>query len=255
MNESKSRNISIIIVALILAIGAIICCYVGVYGLAEYKRQKNSISINGIAEQQIKSDFIVWTCGYNIRAKDIQEGYRNLEAAKEMVKKYLMDNGISESKIVFESISIYENYAKGAAGDTTNTIESYDLYQSATIQSEEVDKITEISRNITELIGEGIDLESYSPEYHYTQLSDLKISLIADATADATKRATMIAENAGSKLGKLKYAKIASMKIKPLYSDGSDYYDYYDYYYDTDNDTASLEKEVTVTVYCSFEID
>jgi hypothetical protein len=70
--------------------------------------------------------------------------------------------------------------------------------------------------------------------------------MLAAATKDATKRAQMIAENAGSQLGNLTYADMGVMQITPLYSNEiSDY---------GISDTTSLEKEITAVVHCTFKI-
>jgi hypothetical protein len=78
--------------------------------------------------------------------------------------------------------------------------------------------------------------------------------MLAEATLDATRRAELIAENAGSKLGELTHAKLSSIKVAPLYSVPDDYDEFYGYSSYVDKDTASLEKEVTVSVYCTFEV-
>ena len=258
MNENKQRIIGNIIIALILSVAMVASCFVGVNGLAEYKRRKYDIDIKGYTTQQITSDLIVWSGIYDVDAENLKEGYNALEGNKEIVKNYLMDKGITEEDLVFSSISIYENYLVNEQGVYTNEIVNYTLAQTVTISSNEIVKVTDISRNATELLNEGVQFESYAPEYHYTKLEDLKVSMLADATKDATKRAELIAENAGSKLGGLTNAKVSSIKIAPLYSVPDDYYDEYNYYgYSSyvDNDTVSLEKEVTVSVYCSFEIE
>lgn len=258
MNENKNRIIGNIIIALILSAAMIASCFIGVNGLAEYKRKKYDIDIKGYTTQKITSDLIVWSGIYDIDSENLKDGYNVLEGTKKIVKSYLMDKGIAEEDLVFSSISIHENYIVNEQGVNTNEIGSYRLAQTVTISSNEIDKVTDISRNATELLNEGVHLESYAPEYHYTKIEDLKVSMLADATKDATKRAGLIAENAGSKLGKLTNAKVSSIKITPLYSVPDDYYDddyYYGYSSYVDNDTVSLEKEVTVSVYCSFEID
>jgi hypothetical protein len=258
MSENKPRIISNIIIALILSISIIISCFIGVNGLAEYKRKKYDIDIKGYTTQQITSDLIVWSGIYDVVADNLKDGYNVLEKDKDKVKKYLVGKGIAEEELIFSSISISENYVVNELGSITSEIGGYTLAQTVTISSDEIDKVTEISRNATELLNEDVQFESYAPEYHYTKLEDLKVSMLADATKDATKRAELIAENAGSKLGGLTHAKVSSIKITPLYSVPDDYYDEYDYYYGygnyVDNDTVSLEKEVTVSVYCTFEI-
>lgn len=258
MNENKQRIIGNIIIALILSAAMVASCFAGVNGLAEYKRRKYDIDIKGYTTQQIISDLIVWSGIYEVEAENLKDGYNALEGNKEIVKNYLMDKGIVEEDLIFSSISTIENYKVNELGAYTDEIGSYTLAQTVTISSNEIDKVTDISRNATELLNEGVQFESYAPEYHYTKLEDLKVSMLADATKDATKRAKLIAENAGSKLGVLTHAKVSSIKISPLYSVPNDYYDDYDYYgYSSyvDNDTVSLEKEVMVSVYCSFEIE
>lgn len=256
MNESKSKVIGNIIVAIILGAAMIFSCFIGVKGLADFKQKKYSIDIKGYAKQQITSDLIVWSGVYDVQAVNPKDGYNLLEADKEKVKRYLMNKGFSEDQLIFSSISITENHVLNEYGGYTNEIKDYNLIQTVTISSSEIDKVTEVSRNATELLNEGVQFQSYAPEYHYTKLEDLKVSMLAEATQDATKRAQLIAENAGSKLGQLTNAKLSSIKVAPLYSVPDEYYNDYGYYgrY-VDNDTVSLEKEVTLTVSCSFEID
>jgi hypothetical protein len=256
LNESKSKVIGNIIVAIILGAAMIFSCFIGVKGLADFKQKKYSIDIKGYAKQQITSDLIVWSGVYDVQAVNPKDGYNLLEADKEKVKRYLMNKGFSEDELIFSSISITENHVLNEYGGYTNEIKDYNLIQTVTISSSEIDKVTEVSRNATELLNEGVQFQSYAPEYHYTKLEDLKVSMLAEATQDATKRAQLIAENAGSKLGQLTNAKLSSIKVAPLYSVPDEYYNDYGYYgrY-VDNDTVSLEKEVTLTVSCSFEID
>lgn len=252
MKEHKFRLIGNISVAFILAVAMICSCMIGVKGLAEYKRKKNSINITGYSIQQITSDLIVWSGYYDVQAADLKEGYATLETDKKKVINYLVNKGYTEEELIFSSISISENHALNEYGGSTNEIVDYTLAQTVTISSDEIDRVTELSRNATELLNEGIHFQSYAPEYHYTKLEDLKVRMLAEATQDATKRAKLIAENAGSQLGDLTYAKLSSIKVTPLYSlpNESDW-GYSSY---VDNDTVSLEKEVTVKVYCTFEI-
>ncbi len=62
----------------------------------------------------------------------------------------------------------------------------YILTQSLQIESNDVEKVEKISREITELLNKGIQFYSQSPRYYYTKLADLKIEMISKATEDAT---------------------------------------------------------------------
>ncbi len=246
MNESKNKITANIVIAVIVVVGIIISSMVLADGVVKIKGGDNRIIVTGSAKQQITSDLIVWTGSFSAKSPILQEAYARLEADKNKVQDYLEKQGVPEDKIVFSSINTNPYYIVLPSGQYTSDIDYYELNQTVTISSEEIDKITEISRNVTELINEGIQFQSNSPQYMYTKIADMKVTMLAEATKDARKRGEMIAENAGNKLGKLKYADMGVIQITPLYSNEvSDY---------GMNDTYSLEKEITAIVHCEFEI-
>jgi hypothetical protein len=254
MNESKTKTIGNIIVALILSMAVIFSCFIGVNGLAEFRRKKYDINIKGYTKQQILSDWIVWSGYFDVQAESLKDGYAVLESDKVKVNSYLLGKEFQAEDLIFSSISISERYALNEYGGYTNEVIGYNLAQTVTISSDEIDRVTELSRKATELLNDGVQFQSQAPEYHYTKLEDLKVSMLAEATQDATKRAELIAVNAGSKLGELTHAKLSSIQVTPLYSVPNDYYDWYGYGSYVDNDTVSLDKEVTVSVNCTFEV-
>lgn len=247
MNEfSNKRAVSNIIVAIILVIGAIASSMILIGGVVKVKSSQTNIVVTGSAKQQITSDLIVWTGSFNTQSNQMQDAYTKLETSRQKVSDYLIKQGIAEEDIVFSSINTNINYVMNDYGVYTNIVDSYNLSQTITISSDEIDKITDISRKATELLSEDVAFQSDPPQYFYTKLADMKVNMLAEATADAKKRAEMIAEKAGNKLGDLKYADMGVMQITPLYSNEiSDY---------GINDTSSLEKEITAVVHCKFEV-
>ena len=59
----------------------------------------------------------------------------------------------------------------------------------------------------------GIELNSNAPEYYYTKLNELKIDLLAKASADARVRAKTIAENSNASLSGIKKANMGVFQI------------------------------------------
>lgn len=247
MNELKSKITSNIVIALIAALAIVASSMILVGGVEAVKGGNNKIMVTGSAKQQITSDLIVWTGSFTAKSPALQEAYTKLEADKAKVMDYLLKQGVPDDKIVFSSINTNTYYIVLPSGQYTSDVDYYELNQTVTISSGEIDKVTEISRNVTELINEGIQFQSNAPQYMYTKIADMKVTMLAEATKDARKRAEMIAENAGNKLGQLKYADMGVIQIAPLYSNEvSDY---------GMNDTYSLEKEITAIVHCEFEIN
>ncbi|HWQ79903.1 MAG TPA: SIMPL domain-containing protein [Anaerovoracaceae bacterium] len=246
MNELKSKITANIIIAVIVAAAMVAASLILVDGVKAVKGGTNRLIVTGSAKQEITSDLIVWTGNFSAKSPTLQEAYAILETDKGKVQEYLIGQGVPNDAIVFSSINTYPQYIMLPNGIYSSDIDYYELNQTVTISSGEIDKITEISRNITELINEGIQFQSNAPQYMYTKIADLKVTMLAEATKDATKRAEMIAENAGSKLGKLKYADMGVIQITPRYSNEvSDY---------GMNDTYSLDKEITAIVHCEFDI-
>jgi hypothetical protein len=58
--------------------------------------------------------------------------------------------------------------------------------------------IATISREIGELIGQGVPLTINAPAFTYTKLADKRVDMLAKATRDARRRALAIAAEAGA---------------------------------------------------------
>jgi len=245
MNSSRLETYSRIIVAIIIAASLIFASIYVTSGFVKIKSGSNIITVTGSAKKQITSDLVVWTGTFSAKSQDLKTAYSLLADSKSSVQTYIEKQNLSD-KIVFSSISTNIHYVMGPYGQVTSDIEAYELSQNITISSADIGKITDISRNITELINEGVQFQSQPPQYMYTKIADLKIEMLAAATKDAATRAQMIAENAGSRLGKLKSASMGVFQITPQYSNDV-----------TDSgisDTSSLEKEITAVVNCQFYV-
>lgn len=242
----NSKNITYVIIALILGISIAVSSSFLANGLINLRSNQNTIRVTGSAKKQIKSDLVKWTGNFSASAKDLKEAYKALQNSKKIVKDYFLSKGLNEKDFVFSSIQTVTNYEVLPNGVYTKKIDSYTLVQSIQVTSHDVDKITQLSRQSTELINLGVQFESMPPQYYYTKLADLKVDMLGLATKDAMKRAEQIADNTGIKVGNLKSASMGVFQITPLYStEVSDY---------GINDTSSVDKEITAIVNCEFMI-
>lgn len=116
------------------------------------------------------------------------------------------------------------------------------------MDSKDIEKVEKISREVTELIESGIEFNSSSPSYYYTKLSELKIDLLAKASADAKQRAETIAKNSGSGLGAIKKANMGVFQITGQNSDE-------DYSYGGAFNTSSKNKTASITIKIEYAVD
>ena len=134
---------------------------------------------------------------------------------KNIISQYLTKNNVPKDDFIFSSISISKEYENRTDRDGIRTREfvGYNLHQNIKIESKAVNEIEYLSRDVTSLIDKGLEIQSERPYYFYSNLSDLKIDMVAEATKDASLRASKIAESANSSLGKLIKAQMGVFQI------------------------------------------
>lgn len=242
------RNSQIIILGICIAVATIASSIILSQGFLKItKFVREQITVTGSAEKRIKSDYIVWRCGFSRRDATLPLAYKVLKDDLGKVKTYLINKGANPKEMIISQVSTETIYKKNEKGNATNEIQWYRLSQNIEIRSNEVDKIDQISREATELINQGIELESSAPEYFYTKLDELKIEMLAKATENAKQRAENMVRSTGNKIGFMRSAKMGVFQITPISStEVSDW---------GVNDTSSLEKKVTAVVTVSFAID
>ncbi len=243
-----NKNIIIISIA---ALGFIIG--LGLLGNAIKNRNKsdNTISVTGLGTKKFTSDLITWSGNFSRNSFELKTAYDELASDRKVIANYLVSKGIKQNEIVFSAVDIQKqfNYTADANGNNTvRTFSGYELSQTVSIESKEVQKIENLSRNITEIINLGIVFTSSPPSYFYTKLADVKQEMIASATKDAKQRAEKIAENAGASLGKLKKATTGVIQITAPNSNE-------DFSYGGTFNTASKEKEASITIKLEYQVD
>jgi len=235
----------------IVALAGILCFWI-LSNAYKYKyRALETISVTGLAEKDFVSDQIVWTGNYSRKTMDLKLAYTLLKEDESKIRAYLKQKGITDSEMVFSAVSIdkdfttrYDTYGKQIGMDFTG----YNLKQNVTVDSRDIEKVEKISREVTELIQSGIEFNSSSPSYYYTKLSELKIDLLAKASADAKQRAEIIAKNSGSGLGGIKKATMGVFQITGKNSNE-------DYSYGGVFNTSSKNKTASITTKIDFALE
>lgn len=201
-----------------LIIGVAIIASAWLLGRAyTYKfRAQDTIVVTGLGETEFASDLIVWDGEIVYETLDVATGYAQLERNKQKVLDFITSRGVAEEQIVFKFVNVYKQSEPvyNANGNYSGQrFTGYRLSQGFSIESSEVDKVENISREISALIAQDVSIEAFQPSYYYTKLDDVKLSLIERASADARARAEKIAENAGAAIGRVASAKMGVFQI------------------------------------------
>ena len=235
----------------IIALAVIISGYLLAKGYKDRSKTSQSISVTGSGEENFVSDLIVWRATFSKKNLELKQAYAELNSNQTEIKKYLIKKGVKMDEIIFEAVDIQKDfyYDYDQNGALRNTIfNGYNLTQNLKVQSKNVDLIENISREVTELIDAGVELNSFAPEYYYTKLAQLKIKMIEAATKDAKNRAEKIALNAGGGLGSLKSAEMGVFQITGENSSE-------DYTWGGNFNTSSKKKTANITIRLKYDID
>lgn len=237
-----------------LAVALVLSSIIGSWAIIKVKSRDQTIVVTGSARKRIKSDLVIWRAGVSYEATQLSDAYKSLSRDVPRVKQYLISKGIPENQITISAITSQTLHAKGNNSDgegggeeSSGRITGYSLKQQLEVRSTDVDKIEKLARESTELINQGILLESDPPEYHYTKLGDLKIEMLSEAAKDAKVRAQQVASSTGSSIGSMRSAKMGVLQVTPADSN--------EVSGEGMNDTSSLDKDITAVVNMTFAVD
>lgn len=237
--------------AIIIALALIISAFLFSDAFKNRNQSNDTISVTGLGKKDFVSDLIVWSGSFSRKSFTLKEAYAALDTDRENIKKYLTSKGIGSDEIVFSAVNFNKDFQTTYNENGTmreQIFTGFTLTQNVSIQSKNVNKIEEISRQSSELINSGIEFYSNAPEYYYTKLAELKIKMIAEATKDAQTRAKSIAENAGADLGNLKKSDMGVFQITGQNSSE-------DFSYGGSFNTSSKNKTANITVKLVYQVD
>lgn len=207
----------------------------------------NTINVTGNAKMDFESDLVKWNAYFSRKSMDLRAASEQLRKDRELVREFLIGQGIAADEILFDAVNISRefSYDYDNNGRSYQTFTGYALSQNVSVESRDLDKVDNASREISTLLSQGIELSSFSPNYYYSKLEDLKLELISEASENARQRANNIATEAGTSLGKLVKADLGVFQIT-----GQN--DNEEYSYGGVFNTTSRSKTANITVRASF---
>jgi uncharacterized protein len=239
-----------VVPAFVFSIAIIISAWLFSHSWKNTHHVNDVITVKGMAKKDFTSDLIIWEASFVRKSTTMQTAYSSIKEDAEAVKKYLVGKGVAEKNITFSAINIQRQYdeKRDKEGNLNRIFSGYELTQTVSVESNEVEKVEVISREITELINMGIELYSQQPRYYNTRLAELKLEMLAEATKDAKARAEKISENAGNHLGRLRKADMGVFQITGKNSSE-------DYSFGGTFNTSSKEKTASITVNLEFGVE
>jgi hypothetical protein len=211
------------------------------------------IQVTGSAKKRIVSDLIEWTGTIEVEnPTDRTAAYKTLRGHMDKVLAYLHGQGIkdaevSASSVAVESLEDTEYVGKGENRIERKIFKGYQTTQTVTVRSGDVNHVERISREVTQLMEQGVPITSSAPSYYYTKLGEVKIEMLAEAAKDARTRAeNMIRSAGGASIARLRSADMGIINVNPANSTDTSA--------QGNNDTTSLDKDIITIVHVIYEL-
>jgi uncharacterized protein len=207
------------------------------------RHTRDTISVTGSARKPIDSDLVRWSLTVRHEARDAATAARRLRGEVATVRTFLQQAGIpsaaiSPAVVQSEEIVIQLPHHRRRV--------SYRVSQGLDVSTRKLDVVEGAATTVGQLIARGIDVSAGQPAYISTELTQAKLDTLGAATADARRRAEILVEGLGGKLGPMRRTQLGVYQITPR--DSTEISDY------GINDTTSREKDVNAVVTATFAV-
>jgi hypothetical protein len=229
--------VSAVIIALALGVG------LTQVGTGFATRAGNGITVTGSAKTSAVADNAVWTLSVSLSSPTVGAAVKKVDSDVAALSSYLTQGGIAADALTLGAVSTYAN-EEYVNGNSTGRILSYRASRDVTVRTKDVQLVSKLSQGIGTLLGTGINVNNYGPQYYISNLPELRPELMSEAMKDAKLRAESLTKAVGGSLGSLANVKAGPIQITtPDSTMTADYGAY---------DTSTINKTVSATVSVTF---
>ena len=220
------NTVSRLITALLVGAGIAVAGFAVGQGLERFRMSDRSVTVKGLAEKDVESDFAVWTLAFRRAGNDFGSVQQAVSGDRDKVVAFLKARGFTEAEVEAKPLQVQDLYAREYAQG--NTPFRFNGTGQVLVKSARVAEVEAAARAVDPLIQAGVQLGGDGegrggPRFQLRGFNDIKAPLLADATRNAREQADKFAAEAGAELGPLKNANQGVIRITG--DDGNDFDD------------------------------
>jgi hypothetical protein len=179
-------------------------------GLAKMRTADRVVTVKGVAEIEAQADLATLPVNFAVQAGEVKDGMAKLDETGRIVLAYLVEKGFKPEEIALQRVDVLDTFLLPAERPEARKPQTrYRLTQYASIRSTDIQRVTDVARDLGELARRGVVLDN-TPGATYIltseKLNELKSGLIRAATERARNAAAEFAEASGSRVGAIKRA-------------------------------------------------
>lgn len=192
-------------------------------GIERFRVADRSVTVKGLAEMDVKSDFATWIIAFRRGGSAFAEVQQGLSKDRSQVLAFLKNQGFTEQEIEIRPLQVQDLLARdwGASSGALR----FNGQGQVLVRTSRVAAVSQAANAVDPLIQAGVQLDTeqnggeVGPRYQLRGFNDIKPKLLETATLNAREQATRFATDAGAILGTLKTANQGVITV--LDDDGS----------------------------------
>lgn len=217
------------------------------HGAQQVAAAREKITVKGTAEKSIQADKAQWSTYVSIRADTVASGITDLQAAVDQVTVRLTEGDLVKASNLqladWTAEPIHQRLDNGYEG----AIIGYSLSRKIGVLLNDVKIPSQLNQRVEQLIQQGINASNGNTQYLVSNLEEIKLSLISDATQNAHDRAVEFAKSGDLSVGAMQSATQGVFQIRaPLSTDENEYGGEYN--------TSTIDKIARVVVTVDYAI-
>jgi hypothetical protein len=210
----------------------------------DVRHTRDTLSVTASARVPISADLVRWRLTVSSESSTTAPAARRLRRDSTRVRKFLLGAGIPADAI---TPSVVESNQIVIRLPRRRRLVRYRVAQELEVRTKQIDVVEAAATRVGTLLEEGITVSADPLEYLSTELAAAKLTALERATAEARRRAEILAHGLGGKLGRMRSSSQGVYQVTPR--DSTDVSDY------GINDTSSREKDVNAVVGATFAVN
>ena len=175
------------------------------------KKYDRYVQVKGLSEREVSADLAVWPINITLAGNDLDVLKRDIETQNTEVYNFFIDQGFNKDDLTKGTTNISDVRANLYNPNFQNAEFRYIAVSEFTVRTKDIDRLQNALSESLKLISKGILLGSKNEwrpiEYIFTGLSQLKPSMIEEATKNAREVAEKFARDSDSQVGKIRVAR------------------------------------------------
>jgi hypothetical protein len=182
----------------------------------DIKLMERSVVVKGLSEREVTADIAIWPITFNVADNDLTNLYQTVQQKNDSVVEFLNSNGFKTDEITISAPAVVDKKAREYGNASDGSGYRYTASSTITVYTTQVDAVRESMIKLVDLGKQGIAIagDTYSMQFIYSKLNDIKPGMIEEATKNARESADKFAKDSDSSLGKIKQASQGTFSIE-----------------------------------------